>query len=67
MKAAGIRLWAVAAEARYVRALSSVCSSASADAISQKTQWVLLRQKSGKKLHLATAYSLQPTAWWFAQ
>jgi hypothetical protein len=67
MKAAGIRLWAVAAEARYVRALSSVCDSASADANGQKPRMVPFWQQNGKTLHLATAYSLQPAVWWFAQ
>jgi hypothetical protein len=67
MKAVVSRLWAVGSEARYVRALSSVCGSASADAMTNKSKIVSPWQKSQGALRLATAYSLQPTAWRSAQ
>jgi hypothetical protein len=66
MKAIGHGLWAVGSEARYVRMLSSGCASVSAQGISNHKKIAPRWQTNEKTLHLvlATAYSLQPIAWW---
>ena len=67
MKRVRAGLWTMDSDARYVRRLSSVSGSASADAVGNKQKMGSLWQKNDTTLHLATAYSLQPTIWWFAQ
>jgi hypothetical protein len=69
MTALGYRLWTVGSETRYVRVIGSYASVVSADQIAQAPRRVPIWQTNEKTLHLvlATAYGLQPTAWWSSQ
>ena len=69
MRTVDYRLWPVGSEARYVRMLSSGCASVSAQGLNGNRKIAPLWQTNEKTLHLglATAYSLQPIAWWSPQ
>jgi len=66
MKPMKLGLWALDSGVRYTRIISSVSSSASADAMSHKQKMGSHWRKRGKTFHLATAYNLQSDTWWFA-
>jgi hypothetical protein len=62
-KAVGYGLWAVGSEARYVRILSSRSFVVTAKKFGHEQIVPLWKTEKTLRLILATAYSLQPTAW----
>jgi len=69
MKAIGAGPWAVGSEVRYVRVLVSRDASMKSATVgdNRKNDSLWNESKRARRLALATAYSLQPTAWWSSQ